>query len=79
MRGLGFMAAVPVLSEIPGTVFKIEVEVGDEVAEDDPVILLESMKMEIPVGAPRAGRVAEILVEEGEPVEEGQEVAVIEA
>ena len=73
------MAAVPVLSEIPGTVFKIEVEVGDEVAEDDPLIILESMKMEIPVGAPVAGRVAEILVEEGEPVEEGQEVAVIEA
>lgn len=73
------MAAVPVLSEIPGTVFKIEVDVGDEVAEDDPVIILESMKMEIPVGAPSAGRVAEILVEEGEPVEEGQEVAVIEA
>ena len=73
------MAAVPVLSEIPGTVFKIEVEVGNEVAEDDPVIILESMKMEIPVGAPQAGRVAEILVEEGEPVEEGQEVAVIEA
>ena len=73
------MAAVPVLSEIPGTVFKIEVEVGNEVAEDDPVIILESMKMEIPVGAPQAGRVAEILVEEGEAVEEGQEVAVIEA
>ena len=73
------MAAVPVLSEIPGTVFKIEVKVGDEVAEDDPVIILESMKMEIPVGAPQAGRVAEILVEEGEAVEEGQEVAVIEA
>ncbi len=77
-RGGAFMAAVPVLSEIPGTVFKVEVEVGDEVAEDDPLIILESMKMEIPVGAPQAGRVAEILVEEGEPVEEGQEVAVIE-
>ena len=73
------MAAVPVLSEIPGTVFKIEVKVGDEVAEDDPVVILESMKMEIPVGAPQAGRVAEILVEEGEAVEEGQEVAVVEA
>ena len=72
------MAAVPVLSEIPGTVFKIEVKVGDEVAEDDPVVILESMKMEIPVGAPQAGRVAEILVEEGEAVEEGQEVAVVE-
>ncbi|MDE0408848.1 MAG: acetyl-CoA carboxylase biotin carboxyl carrier protein subunit, partial [Alphaproteobacteria bacterium] len=57
------MAAVPVLSEIPGTVFKIEAEVGDEVAEEDPVVILESMKMEIPVGAPAAGRVAEILVE----------------
>ena len=73
------MAAVPVLSEIPGTVFKVEVEIGDEVAEEDPVVILESMKMEIPVGAPAAGWVAEILVEEGEAVEEGQEVAVIEA
>ena len=73
------MAAVPVVSEIPGTVFKIEADAGDEVAEDDPLIILESMKMEIPVGAPVAGRVAEILVEEGEAVEEGQEVAVIEA
>ncbi len=73
------MAAVPVLSEIPGTVFKIEAGVGAEVAADDPVIILESMKMEIPVGAPQAGRVVEILVEEGEAVEEGQEVAVIEA
>ncbi len=73
------MVAVPVLSEIPGTVFKIEVGVGDEVAADDPVVILESMKMEIPVGAPSAGRVAEILVEEGEAVEEGQEVAVVEA
>ena len=73
------MARVSVLSEIPGTVFKVEVEVGDEVAEEDPLIILESMKMEIPVGAPVAGRVAEILVEEGEPVEEGQEVAVVEA
>ena len=41
-------------------------------------MLLESMKMEIPVGAPAAGRLAEILVEEGEAVEEGQEVATIE-
>ena len=73
------MARVSVPTEIPGTVFKVEVEVGDEVAEDDPVVVLESMKMEIPVGAPQAGRVAEILVEEGEAVEEGREVAVIEA
>ncbi len=73
------MARMPVLSEIPGTVFKIEAEIGSEVGEEDPIVILESMKMEIPVGAPAAGRVVEILVEEGEAVEEGQEVAVIEA
>lgn len=72
------MATTPVESEIPGTVFRIEVQIGQQVEEDDPIIIIESMKMEIPVGAPVAGTVAEILIGEGEAVEEGQEIAVIE-
>jgi acetyl-CoA carboxylase biotin carboxyl carrier protein len=70
------MADLRVLSEIAGSVWKIEVAVGDTVAEDDPLVILESMKMEIPLLAPRSGIVKEILVAEGESIAEG-DVAVI--
>jgi biotin carboxyl carrier protein len=70
------MAELRVRSEIAGSVWKIEVTVGDSVAEDDLLVILESMKMEIPLLAPRSGVVKEILVVEGEPIAEG-EVAVI--
>jgi acetyl-CoA carboxylase biotin carboxyl carrier protein len=70
------MAELRVRSEIAGSVWKIEVAVGDTVAEEDPLLILESMKMEIPLLAPRAGVVKEILVAEGEPIAEGV-VAVI--
>ena len=70
------MAEIRVRSEIAGSVWKIEVSVGDAVAEDDPLLILEAMKMEIPLLAPRAGIVREILVAEGEPIAEG-DVAVI--
>jgi acetyl-CoA carboxylase biotin carboxyl carrier protein len=70
------MAEIRVKSEIAGSVWKIEVAVGDTVAEDDPLLILESMKMEIPLLAPRAGVVREILVAEGEPIAEG-DIAVI--
>lgn len=69
------MAEVSVCSEITGTVWKIELAPGAEVAEEDVIMILESMKMEIPVLAPADGVVAEILVEEGAPVAEGQVVA----
>ena len=72
----GGMADLRVRSEIAGSVWKIEVAVGDTVAEDDPLVILESMKMEIPLLAPRSGVVKEILVAEGEPIAEG-DVAVI--
>ena len=65
------MADTRVRSEIAGSVWKIEVAVGDTVAEDDPLLILESMKMEIPLLSPRAGVVKEILVAEGEPIAEG--------
>ena len=58
-------------AHITGTVWKIEVKVGDSVAEGQTVVILESMKMEMPVESPSAGRVAAILVKEGQSVEEG--------
>ena len=70
------MAELRVRSEIAGSVWKIEVAVGDTVVEDDTLLILESMKMEIPLVAPRAGFVKEILVAEGETIAEGV-VAVI--
>ena len=70
------MADLRVKSEIAGSVWKIEVTVGDKVSEEDPLIILELMKMEIPLLAPRAGTVMEILVAEGEAIAEG-DVAVI--
>ncbi len=70
------MAELRVKSEIAGSVWKIEVAVGDTVSEEDTLIVLELMKMEIPLLAPRAGTVIEILVAEGEAIAEG-EVAVV--
>ena len=59
-------------------VFQITSKVDDSLAEGDPVIVLESMKMEIPVEAPRAGKVKEIKVAEGQTVQEGDTVAVLD-
>ena len=69
---------IAVESEITGKVWKIEVAVGTQVQEEDTLLILESMKMEIPVMAPAAGRVAEIAVKVDDTVEEGQVLAVIE-
>jgi acetyl-CoA carboxylase biotin carboxyl carrier protein len=62
-------------AHITGTVWKIEVEVGDEVEEGDVVAILESMKMEMPVEAEVSGTVAEILCDEGQAVNEGDPLA----
>jgi len=59
-------------------VWKVEAREGDQVGEDDVLIILESMKMEIPVTAPTAGMVLEIRVKEQDVVQEGQVLAVIE-
>lgn len=64
-------------AQITGKVWKIEKGVGDRVEEEDVILILESMKMEIPVEAPCAGTVSEILVSEGDNVEEGHVLAVI--
>lgn len=65
-------------AHITGTIWKIEVEVGDEIEEDDEVIILESMKMEMPVEAPCDGVVKEILVKEGDAVDEDQVLIILE-
>lgn len=67
-----------VLSDIAGVVLQVLVSVGDEVAEGQEVVSLESMKMEIPVQSTAAGRVSEIKVAEGDFVDEGQLVLVLE-
>jgi biotin carboxyl carrier protein len=70
--------AEEIKAHITGVVFQIAAKPGDAVAAGDPVIVLESMKMEIPVEAPRAGSVKEIRVEEGQTVQEGETVATLE-
>jgi acetyl-CoA carboxylase biotin carboxyl carrier protein len=65
-------------AHITGTVWKIEVEVGDQVDEGDTVVILESMKMEMPVEAEDPGKVAEIRCEEGQSVSEGDVLVVLQ-
>ena len=65
-------------AHITGTVWKIEVAVGDQVDEGDTVAILESMKMEMPVEAEDAGTVKEILCEEGQAVNEGDTLVILE-
>lgn len=72
------MPIIDVKTEITGNVWQIESAVGDTVSEDDPIVVLESMKMEIPVPAPEDGKVVEILVSEGDTVTEGAVVARLE-
>ena len=73
------MASVKVKADMAGTVSKVVVQVGSQVAEDDTLVFLDSMKMEIPVVAPRAGRVVEIHVADGEMVGEGDVLVLLES
>jgi acetyl-CoA carboxylase biotin carboxyl carrier protein len=66
-----------VLSEMVANVWKVVVGSGDAVAEGDPLVILESMKMEIPVASPVAGVVSEVRVREGGVVQEGDVIAII--
>ena len=72
------MAREEIQSEVTGTVWKIEMEVGAAVVDGDTIMILESMKMEIPVISTEDGKLVEIKVKEEEPVAEGQVVAVVE-
>ncbi|MFO0610395.1 MAG: biotin/lipoyl-binding carrier protein [Polyangiales bacterium] len=70
--------ASTVKAHITGTVWKIEVKVGDTVGEGDVVAILESMKMEMPVEAEEGGTVTAIHVAESQPVKEGDPIATLE-
>ena len=65
-------------AHITGTIWKIECQVGDSVEEGDTVVILESMKMEMPVEAEDAGTVVKICCEEGQSVNEGDTLVVLE-
>ena len=70
--------ATEVEAQIAGNVWQIAKAVGDAVDEEDVILILESMKMEIPVESPCKGRLSEIRVAEGDSVEEGAILAVID-
>jgi acetyl-CoA carboxylase biotin carboxyl carrier protein len=72
------MAIVELKSEVTGSVWQIKKQPGDAVVEGDIVMIMESMKMEIPVIAEQGGTLKELVVKEGEPVAEGQTVAILE-
>ncbi len=72
------MKSITVNADVAGSVWKIEVAVGDTVEADQDLVILESMKMEIPASAPQGGMVRKILVEQGEAIAEGQGLLIIE-
>ncbi len=67
-----------VKAELVGNLWKIVTEVGQRVEEDETLMILESMKMEIPITSPLTGTVREILVKEGDVVQDGQTVAIVD-
>jgi biotin carboxyl carrier protein len=73
------MSSVKICTEVAGTVWKIVAANGATLAAEEVILIMESMKMEIPVEAPRAGKLVELRVAEGDVLKEGDVVAVIEA
>ena len=71
--------SIEVEAQVTGNVWKIETEVGAQVEEDDVLLIIESMKMEIPVEAPASGTVSQIMVGEGDTVAEGQVVVKVDS
>ncbi len=71
------MAIHRIESQVAGTVWKLERPAGSTLAEGETILIIESMKMEIPVDAPAAGTLRELLVGEGDSVSEGQVLAVL--
>lgn len=72
------MPVIALTAETTGLVWQVLKQAGDEVAVDEPVVIIESMKMEIPVLATDAGRILEVLVQKDDVVKEGQIVANLE-
>ncbi len=72
------MAVINIVAEVTGKVWQVDVQQGQSVAEDDTLMIIESMKMEIPVEAPEDGQLIEILVAKDDAVLEGQLLARLE-
>ncbi|GAB2910824.1 acyl-CoA carboxylase biotin carboxyl carrier protein subunit [Paralcaligenes ginsengisoli] len=72
------MTRKEILSEVSGKVWKIETQEGAAIGEEEPVMIIDSMKMEIPILTTESGRIAQLLVKEDDPVTEGQVVAIID-
>jgi len=72
------MATLNIEAEVTGTIWKVEVKAGQLVSEDDTLLIVESMKMEIPVTAPANGKVAEVRVTEGDAVTEQQVLVILD-
>ncbi len=70
--------AIDIKAHITGTIWKIPVKAGDKVEEDDTLVIIESMKMEMPIEAEEDGEIVEVLLEEGSPVQEGDVILRIE-
>ena len=73
------MARATVRTEITGKVWKVVATPGQKLGEDEAIVILESMKMEIPVAAPVNCTLVELLVAEGDPVTEGDVIAYVES
>lgn len=73
------MSETKITTEIAGRVCALPVDPGQSVSEGDEIILVEAMKMEIPVTAPSSGTLKSILVKIDDVVAEGQAIAIIEA
>lgn len=71
------MAQIKLKSEVTGSVWKLLKKPGEQVEAGEEIMLIESMKMEIPVASEVAARIEQILVAEGDPVQEGQQVATL--
>ncbi len=72
------MAHIEIQSEVTGKVWKTLVTKGSAIAADEPVLIVESMKMEIPVMSEKAGTLVELCVQEGDAVEDGQVIAIVQ-
>ncbi len=70
--------AIEVVAPMVGKVVRIVAEPGQSVSEDDPIVMIEAMKVEMPVSAPEDGKVAELRVAVGDTVEGGQVLAILE-
>lgn len=72
------MSSMKICTDVAGTVWKVLAAPGAQLAAGDAILIMESMKMEIPVEAPRAGRLTEVRVAEGDVLREGDVVALLE-